>query len=113
MQRRTLLATLIGMMAPALAARQPLAGQEKSKDPRYPSLGPGHFIKENRENGRFIVIEDKSVWEVPAADRYRTAEWGELEGIALRFAEGDPPYDYEMTNLDRDEGVAAHWVRPQ
>ena len=86
--------------------------QGKKDEPRYPSAGPGHFVKEVREGGRFIVLEDKSLWEVPQDSRYRTAEWQELEGLAVRFADNDPPFSYELTNIDRDEGVGARWVRP-
>lgn len=113
MTRRQLILAALGAVGTTRALTSPIAGAGQSaKEPRYPSPGPGHFIKENRESGRFFVLEDKSLWEIPPANRYRTAEWQELEGISVRFADGDPPYAYELTNLDRDEGVAARWVPP-
>ncbi len=113
MTRRQLLLAALGTIGTATVFTSPVAGAgQNTREPRYPSPGPGHFIKENRENGRFFVLEDKSLWETPPGDRYRTAEWQELEGISVRFADGDPPYAYELTNLDRDEGVAARWIPP-
>lgn len=107
MERRTFL------VIAALAAAGAGLRAQNQREPRYPSPGPGHFIKENRESGRYLVLEDRSVWEIDPANRYRTREWQELEGVAIRFADGDPPYDYELSNVDRDEGVAARWVRPE
>lgn len=98
------------MLVVTLAA----GGRAAQRDePRYPAAGPGHFIKETREQGRYLVLEDKSVWEIADASRHATAEWKELEGIAVRFADGDPPFAYELSNLDRDEGAAARWVRAE
>lgn len=100
-------------VAPAGAAQGKQGRRGKEDEPRYPASGPGHFVKEVREGGRFILLEDKSLWEVPQPSRYRTAEWQELEGISVRFADNDPPFAYELTNIDRDEGVGARWVRPE
>lgn len=107
--RRQFLLTVLA----CIAARS-IAGHAAQRDePRYPAAGPGHFIKETREHGRYLVLEDKSVWEIAEASRYTTGEWKELEGISVRFADGDPPFAYELSNLDRDEGAAARWVRPE
>lgn len=110
LQRRRFLGALVAWVAvPATGGRAAQRGEE----PRYPAAGPGHFIKETREHGRYLVLEDKSVWEIAEPSRYTTAEWKELEGISVRFANGDPPFAYELSNLDRDEGAAARWVRPE
>lgn len=108
MLRRTFLLALTF----AAAARRGLVAQA-NREPRYPAPGPGHFIKENRDHGHFLLLEDKSLWEIDPRSRYRTAEWQELEGISVRFADGEPPYAYELSNVDRDEGVTARWVRPE
>jgi hypothetical protein len=105
--RRTFVATLVAAVSGRRLAAQ--AGNE----PRYPGVGPGHFVRERREGGRVLVLEDKSLWEVAERNRFQAAEWQELEGISVRFADGEPPFSYELTNVDRDEGIAARWVRPQ
>ncbi|MGE3510925.1 MAG: hypothetical protein AB7N65_18805 [Vicinamibacterales bacterium] len=106
MHRRAFLTSVLTLAAVARAATA-------QDEPRYPNAGPGHFVKETRESGRFVVLEDKSVWEITERNRYVTAAWQEFEGISVRFADGDPPYTYELTNVDRDEGAAARWVKPE
>lgn len=83
----------------------------QTSEPRYPGVGPGHYVQETREAGRFVVLEDKSQWEIAEPNRFVTAEWQSMEGISVRFADGEPPFAYELSNIDRDEGVAARWVR--
>lgn len=113
MRRRTFVLSLLAGLLTRPASGASASGAQKSQEPRYPSPGPGHFVKENREGGRYLLLEDKSLWEIEPRSRFRTSEWQELEGISIRFADGEPPYAYELSNVDRDEGVAARWVRPE
>jgi len=83
----------------------------QTPEPRYPGVGPGHYVQETREAGRFLVLEDKSLWEIAESNRFVTVEWQPMEGISVRFADGEAPFAYELSNTDRDEGVAARWVR--
>lgn len=108
-ERRQFLATVLAWVG--LRALGAEAAQRE--EPRYPAAGPGHFIQETREHGRYLVLEDKSLWEIAEPNRHATAEWKALDGISVRFANGDPPFAYELSNLDRDEGAAARWVRPE
>lgn len=107
MRRTVTLAALVT----ALAGSAALVVQAQTSEPRYPGVGPGHYLQEAREGGRFLVLEDKSLWEVAERHRFITAEWQALEGISVRYAEGEPPFAYELSNTDRDEGIAARWVR--
>ena len=80
--------------------------------PRYPGLGGGHYIKAVRDEGRFVTLEDNSVWEIEPNGRYLTAHWEVEAGISIRSTDGDDGYIYEIANVDKDEGAAARWVRP-
>jgi hypothetical protein len=86
------------------------SGQE---EPRYPGIGPGHYITAVREDGRFITLEDKSQWEIAEMDRHKTIAWQEMEGISIRYAGGTDAFRYEIDDIERDEGASARWVRPQ
>lgn len=102
----------LGLVAAvAFAAVTAAAGSVQGPETRYPGVGPGHYVHETREAGRFVVLEDKSVWEIAEPSRFVTAEWQAMEGISVRFAEGEPPFAYELSNTDRDEGAAARWIR--
>jgi hypothetical protein len=83
------------------------------EEPRYPGIGPGHYITAVREDGRFITLEDKSQWEIADVDRHKTIAWQEMEGISIRYAGGDDAFRYEIDDIERDEGASARWVRPQ
>lgn len=108
MNRRTFLGSLA---AAVLAASRGIGAQ---KEPRYGALGSGHFVQENRENGKFIVLEDKSVWEIDARNHHVTSQWHQYDAVAVRFQEtAEPPFQYGLTNEDKDEGASARWVRPQ
>ena len=89
------------------------AAPTAQEEPRYPGIGPGHYVTAVREDGRFVTLEDKSQWEIAEADRHKTIAWQELEGISIRYAGGTDEYRYEIDDIDRDEGASARWVRPQ
>jgi hypothetical protein len=82
-------------------------------EPRYPSMGSGHFVKSVRDEGRFVTLEDNSVWEIEPTGRYLTAEWEVQAGIAVRYSGGDDGFVYEIDNVDTDDGALARWLRPQ
>jgi hypothetical protein len=81
-------------------------------EPAYPAIGAGHYIKSVRDQGRFITLEDNSVWEIEPTDTYETVQWEALAGISIRRSGGDDGFVYEIANIDRDEGASARWVRP-
>jgi hypothetical protein len=65
-----------------------------------------------REDGRFVTLEDNSVWEIEPTGRYLTVEWQVQAGIAVRRSGDDDGYVYEVDNIDEDNGVSARWLRP-
>jgi hypothetical protein len=97
------------LMTTATAPRQSPGGKG---DQIYPAIGAGHFIKSLRDEGRFVTLEDNSVWEIEPSGRYLTAQWEVLAGISIRHSGGDDGFIYEIANLDKDEGASARWLRP-
>jgi len=107
---RVLLTALAVLVALARAASVATVAQE---EPRYPAMGSGHYILEVRDDGQFVILEDKSRWEVENRDRYVTVDWQPMESMAVRYAGGTDAFKYQIVNTDRDEGAVARWVRPQ
>jgi hypothetical protein len=107
--RRGIERTLRLVTTTATTPSQTAGGKD---EPAYPAIGAGHYIKSVQEEGRFITLEDKSVWEIEPAGRYLTVQWEVLAGISIRRSGGDDGFVYEIANLDRDEGASARWVRP-
>lgn len=110
--RLAVAAGLVCVLAAAAAVATPRATAEGQEARRYPAIGAGHYIKEVRDGGRYITLEDKSQWEIDERDRYQTSSWQELEGIAVRWAGGDDAFTYELADTDRDEGASARWIQP-
>ena len=86
------------------------AGRQESS--RYPAIGSGHYVASVRENGRFVILEDRSQWEIDEADRHLTAAWVAMEGISIRYAGGSGAFQDQVDNIDRDEGATARWLKP-
>jgi hypothetical protein len=109
LDRRGIERTMRPVTTTATTPSQTAGGKD---EPVYPAIGAGHYIKSVQEEGRFITLEDKSVWEIEPAGRYLTVQWEVLAGISIRRSGGDDGFVYEIANLDRDEGASARWVRP-
>lgn len=115
------LAALAGVALAAAGRPEPLASPTASvprqkggnkEEPLYPAMGSGHFVKAVRDEGRFVTLEDNSLWEIAPTDRYLTADWEVQAGIAVRHSDGDDGFVYEIDNVDTDDGASARWVRP-
>jgi hypothetical protein len=77
-----------GPTASSTARGQPQKGGDKKAEPIYPAMGSGHYVKSVRDEGRFVTLEDSSLWEIAPTDRYLTAEWEVQAGIAVRHSDG-------------------------
>jgi hypothetical protein len=76
----------------------------------YTAFGGGHLLKEVRENGRFLTLEDGSRWETDPDVRFQTAEWQVEAQITVRHASEQSGYTYELDNTDEDEGALAKYL---
>lgn len=79
----------------------------------YTALGGGHLIQSVSADGRYVTLEDRSLWEIHPLARFQTAEWQAPAGATVRTARGEDGYLYEIVNTDDDEGALAKYlVRP-
>ena len=76
----------------------------------YNAFGTGHSIKTVTEAGKFVTLEDGSVWEIDPRGWYITSEWQPQAGIGVRRAREENGFAYEIDNLDADEGVLAKYL---
>jgi hypothetical protein len=77
---------------------------------QYTAYGGGHLLKEVREHGRFLTLEDGSRWEVDPDVRFQTADWQLEAQITVRQASEKSGYAYELDNTDEDEGALAKYL---
>jgi len=78
----------------------------------YSGVGRGHWVKKVMDNGRMVVLEDGSLWEVGILDRIDAALWLPLSGITvLENPSGFLPY--RLVNTDDGEVVEAKYIGRQ
>lgn len=75
----------------------------------YTGVGGGHYLKTVDPEGQTLMLEDGSIWEIDPRSHYFTARWQPLEGIAVRRADPDNGFNYEIDNTDQDNGALARF----
>lgn len=96
--------------APRMAARDArvAAGPERST---YLGLGGGHWVKRNIDGGTFILLEDRSLWEIDGFDKLDAMLWLPLSNITVTAStSGSPGYGYLLINTDDGEKAHAKYI---
>jgi len=93
--------------------KQKLENLEKSKNSlpskNYNGSGEGHWIAENIDFGRFIKLEDGSLWEISPLDIIYTGIWLVISDIVI-FESNDPNYPYILINTEDVEKANAKLI---
>jgi hypothetical protein len=83
--------SLRAFSAPSPPARPPVGSPPVAVSPQpqsaYARIGTGHWIDEVSNNGRFITLEDGSLWDVQSIDQVDTALWLPITDITVRLAD--------------------------
>jgi len=90
----------------------PVGGSERIR-PAYDALGSGHLLRAVAEDGRFLILEDGSRWEIHPRDRFRTVAWEPDASISVRTTQAEAGYGYEIVNTTDDDGALARFVAPR
>ena len=93
-----------------LTKRIPKARSTSTPTATYSALGGGHLVRSVAEDGRFVTLEDGSVWEIEAGAQFKTIQWQAQANITVRTAPGRPGFDYELINTEDDEGAQAKYI---
>jgi hypothetical protein len=81
-------------------------------DLTYAAAGAGHFIKTVGAQGESVTLEDGSVWALDPRAHFFTAQWQPFENITVRHREPDRGFNYEIDNVDQDNGAPARYSPP-
>jgi len=74
----------------------------------YAELGGNHWVQTVLEQGRLLILEDGSRWEVEPLDQTETVLWAPTSPITV--TEADSPvgdFRYLLTNTEEEKSVAA------
>lgn len=79
------------------------AGWREATD--YPGPLGGHWIQEISSNGKFILLEDGSIWEVDDVDQVFTSIWLPVTEVVIVARRYKGVVLYEMLNTDDGESA--------
>jgi len=88
------------------SAGRPVTGLTSPLPSGYLGTGGGHWIQEVSSNGRFITLEDGSLWDIQAIDQVDTALWLPVTNITVRVAR-TPSGDFKYILLNTEDGEQA------
>ena len=88
--------------------------RERGRDLTYLGVGGDHWVRKNVDQGRFIVLEDNSLWAVDPLNRVDAMLWLPISDITvLESATGSPGYNYLLINTDDGEQAHAKYLGRQ
>jgi hypothetical protein len=68
-----------------------------------------HWLRDKKDDGRILVLEDGSWWEVGVSDRVKTSRWFRISTIRVE----DPKqggHSYLLTNTMEGETAQANYI---
>jgi hypothetical protein len=83
----------------------------------YASTGSGHCVKKRIGSGRFVLLEDHSLWGISPVDSTNSRVWFSSEQIVVTN-NANPRYPYRLINTDTSDTAQArliaktgtHWI---
>ena len=76
----------------------------------YPRIHQEHWLFDKLEDGRLVILEDDSIWEVHPSDREITTRWLRISTITVKNTEkGSHPYI--LSNRTEGEDARADYLR--
>ena len=98
---------LVSLASACASAPAPTPAAVVPPPAAYEALGGGHLLRDTRESGRFLTLEDGSRWEVHPRDRFQTADWETDAPVTVRTTRAEDGFAYEIVNTQADEGALA------
>ena len=69
-----------------------------------------HWLRDKREEGRTLILDDESIWEVHPSDREMTQRWLRISTITVKATEkGSHPY--LLSHRTDGEDARANYLR--
>ena len=75
----------------------------------YTRIHEEHWLRDRLEEGRVVILEDESIWEVHPSDWLITKRWLRISTIIVRHTEKEG-YPYLLSNATEGENVRANYL---
>jgi hypothetical protein len=70
-----------------------------------------HRIKSIKDEGKKVILDDGSMWEIFWQDRARVKEsWRSSDNISIWYNLTNPRYPYELFNTDKEDFAEAKFL---
>jgi hypothetical protein len=83
----------------------------ESKSVGYAGIGQKHWVKSKADGGKYIQLEDESLWEVSSIDKINKMLWLPLDDVVV-VESGNPLYPYKLVG-ERDTAEAKLLTSPR
>ncbi len=75
----------------------------------YTRIHEEHWLRDKLEEGRTLILDDESIWEVHPSDREITQRWLRVSSITVKATEkGSHPY--LLSNRTEGENARANYL---
>ena len=68
-----------------------------------------HWLRDKEEEGRIVLLDDDSVWEIQPSDRPVAARWLRISTITVKPTQ-KKDYPYLLTNTTEGETARANYL---
>jgi hypothetical protein len=72
----------------------------------YSAIRQEHWLRDKRDAGASVVLEDESPWEIDPSDRSKTARWLRISTVTVERTQKER-YSYVLMNTMENETVRA------
>ena len=76
----------------------------------YNRVHEEHWLRDKLEEGRIVILEDESIWEVHPSDRQITKSWLRISTVTVKHTEKEG-YPYLLSNTTEGEDARANYLR--
>ena len=75
----------------------------------YPRVRDEHWLRDKRDEGKIVVLEDESMWGIHPADWLVTSHWLRISNITVSHTQNEG-YVYSLTNTMEGETARANYL---
>jgi hypothetical protein len=75
----------------------------------YTRIREEHWLRDKLNEGRIVILEDESTWEVHPSDRQTTKRWLRMSTISVKHTQKEG-YPYLLSNRTEGEDARANYV---
>lgn len=77
--------------------------------PLYSGIRQEHWLRDKRDDGGIVILDDESMWEIEPSDRFTTVRWLRISTITVEQTRKEA-YAYLLMNTMEGETARANYL---